>query len=398
MLAGLAIVLALLVAQAQPAGATRQATSLTIWADGSIVKQMQTIGDGFTKKFGVPVTVQEVAFNDLRDKFIQNAPAGKGPDIIVGKADVVGVLGGNGLLEPLTLTKQANAGFVQSELSAFRYNRKLYGIAYAAESVALFYNKALVPKPPTTWAQLKTIARNLQSSGKVKWGFAMLDSNAYYAYPLFTSEGGYVFSIRTTGSYNPRNVGLDNAGSIAAAKEIRSMVDAGLLAPTMDYETSQTLFKNGQIGMMIDGPWSLANIKASNVDLGITLIPSLKPGRVARPFLGTSGFMLSAFSQNKLVAKQFLEKYVPTTAVQDQLYNQVPQPSAWKATNAKVDDPYVKAFAKSIANGRATPAIPQMTQVWDAWGKAMVGLFHSKDDPAALMRTAASTIRAQIAK
>jgi maltose-binding protein MalE len=392
------MLVAVCVVLVQPVGAARHATSLTIWADGSIVKQMQTIGDGFTKKFGVPVTVQEVSFNDLRDKFIQNAPAGKGPDIIVGKADVVGVLAGNGLLEPVTLTKSASAGFVPSELNAFRYNRKLYGVAYSAESVALFYNKALVPKPPTSWAQLKSIAKNLQSSGKAKWGFAMLDSNAYFAYPLITSEGGYVFSIRATGSYNPQNVGLDNAGSIAAAKEIRSMVDAGLLAPTMDYETSQTLFKNGQIGMMIDGPWSLANLKASNVKIGITVIPSIKPGGVARPFLGTSGFMLSAFSQNKLVAKQFMEKYLPTTPVQNQLYNLVPQPSAWKATNAKIKDPYVLAFSKSIANGRATPAIPQMTQVWDAWGKAMVGLFHSKDDPAQLMKTAAATIRAQISK
>jgi maltose-binding protein MalE len=393
-----AILVAVVVVAAQPAGAAQHATALTIWADGSIVKQMQSIGAGFTKKYGVPVTVQEVAFADLRDKFIQNAPAGKGPDIIVGKADVVGVLGGNGLLEPLTLTKSAEAGFVPSELNAFRYNRKLYGIAYAAESVALYYNKALVPKPPTTWAQLKSIAKNLQSTGKAKWGFVMVDSNAYYAYPLFTSEGGYVFSIRTTGSYNPQNVGLDNAGSIAAATEIRNMVSSGLLASTMDYETSQTLFKNGQVGMMIDGPWSLANIKASNVNFGITLIPSIKPGGVARPFIGTSGFMLSAFSQNKLVAKQFLESYLPTTAVQNQLYNIVPQPSAWKATNAKVKDANVKAFAKSIANGRATPAIPQMTGVWDAWGKAMTGLFHSKDDPAQLMRTAAATIRAQIAK
>ena len=237
------------------ASAQKQATTLTIWADGSIVKQMQTIGDGFTKKYGVPVTVQEVSFNDLRDKFIQNAPAGKGPDLIVGKADVVGVLAGNGLLEPRhALEAGRTAGFVPSELNAFRYNSKLYGVTYAAESVALFYNKALVPKPPTTWAQLKSIAKTLQSSGKAKWGFVMLDSNAYFAYPLFTSEGGYVFSIRPTGNYNPQNVGLDNAGSIAAAKEIRSMVDTGLLAPTMDYETSQTLFKNGQVGMMIDGP------------------------------------------------------------------------------------------------------------------------------------------------
>ena len=93
-----------------------------------------------------------------------------------------------------------------------------------------------------------------------------------------------------------------------------------------------------------------------------------------------------------------MQSYLPTTAVQNELYNLVPQPSAWKATNAKIKDPYVLAFAHSIANGRATPAIPQMTSVWDAWGKAMTGLFHSKDDPATLMKTAATAIRAQISK
>ncbi|HEY8645351.1 MAG TPA: maltose ABC transporter substrate-binding protein [Gaiellaceae bacterium] len=396
-LAALATLLVVVAAVATRADAARDkgsATELTIWADGSIVKQMQQIGDAFTKKFGVGVNVQEVAFGDLRDKFIQNAPAGKGPDIIVGKHDVVGVLGGNGLLEPLTLTKKVAAGFVPSQVQAFTYNRRLYGLPYASESVALYYNKTLVPKPPTTWAALKTMAKQLQDSGKAKWGFAMLDTNAYFAYPIFTGFGGYVFGIRTTGSYNPKNVGLDNAGSIAAAREIRGMVTSGLLAKTMDYETSQTLFKSGQIGMMIDGPWSLPNIKASGVNFGIAIIPKMKGP--ARPFIGTSGFMLSAFSQNKLAAKQFLQTFVPTTSTMDMLYNSVPQPMAWKATNAKIKDPQVKAFAASITNGRATPAIPQMTGVWDAWTKAMAGLFNGQGDPADLMKTAADTIRKQV--
>ena len=106
--------------------------------------------------------------------------------------------------------------------------------------------------------------------------------------------------------------------------------------------------------------------------------------------------MLSAFSQNKLAAKQFLQTFVPTTSTMDMLYNSVPQPMAWKATNAKIKDPQVKAFAASITNGRATPAIPQMTGVWDAWTKAMAGLFNGQGDPADLMKTAADTIRKQV--
>ena len=358
------------------------------------MKVLQKVGAAFTAKYKIPVNVQEVPLSNQRDQFTRDAPAGKGPDLMVGPHDALGGYVSNGLLEPLVIPTELKPQFVESSLDAFQYKQKQYGLPYSSAAVALVYNKNLVPKPPTTWAQLKTIATNLQSSGKAKYGFVLLDANPFFAEALFTGFGGGVFAITKDHRYNPKKVLLDSPGSIAAANEIHKMIVAGLLHQGVDYEALQNTFKAGQVGMAIDGPWSLANMKSSGVPFGVVPIPPMTG--TARPFVGVNGFMLSAFSKNKLVAKTFLLNFVSTAKVQQMLYNGYPQPSAWKSVNAKIKDPAIKGFAASAANGQPTPAIPQMEAVWDAWTKATAALFANQGTPADVMKQAAAVVRDRI--
>jgi len=74
---------------------------LTIWCSEAQVSILQKLGDEFESLYGIPVNVQQVTFGDIRSKFLTAAPAGEGPDIIVGAHDWVGELAANGLLLPL---------------------------------------------------------------------------------------------------------------------------------------------------------------------------------------------------------------------------------------------------------------------------------------------------------
>ena len=65
-------------------------------------------------------------------------------------------------------------------------------LPWATECLGFFYNTSLVPIPPTTWSEVKTIGEALQSSGDVLYGMS-LAGNTYDAYPLMTAFGGYVF-------------------------------------------------------------------------------------------------------------------------------------------------------------------------------------------------------------
>jgi len=368
--------------------------TLTIWADGGRVKTIQALGDQFTAKYNVPVFVQELGFGDIRDQLKIAGPANEGPDIIIGANDWLGELVTNGLLVPLDLGAKAKS-FDPVALTGFTYDGKLYGLPYAVEAIALYYNKDLVPKPPKTWDELKAIATKLQDDKKVEQGYVLQQADPYHFEPIETGFGGYVFGRDSAGSYNPDDLGLDSPGGIAAVKELDSMVKDGLLRPDVNYDVMMSLFKDAKSAMFITGPWALNDVRASGINYGIAKIPTMK--KTPRPFVGVQGFMVSAFGKNQLLAKTFLDEYLATDETMQALYEAVPNGPAWLPLRAKVDDPDIATFAASASDGDPLPAIPQMSAVWEAWTKAITLIFQQQQAPDQAIKDAAATIRQTIA-
>ncbi len=388
------------------AGATPEATptpkplaskegTLTIWVDGGRVQAITDLGKQFTEAYNVPVEVQELGFGDVRDQLKIAGPAGEGPDIIIGAHDWLGELVTNGLLEPLDLGDKAES-FDPVSLQAFTYNGQLYGLPYAVEAIALVYNKDLVPEPPETWEEMKEIARNLQEQEEVEQGYVLQQGDPYHTYPIITGFGGYVFGRTEDGSYNPEDLGLDSPGAIAAAEEIDSMVKEGLLRKDINYEIMMTLFKEGKSAFFLGGPWTLTDLRSSGVNYGIAKIPTME--QTPRPFVGVQGFMVSAFGKNKLLAQTFLTEYLATDEAMQALYQAVPNGPAWLPLRETLDDADLLMFAESAADGEPMPAIPQMSAVWESWGKAITIIFQQQQPADQAMKDAAQTIREKIAE
>lgn len=139
---------------------------LTIWTDqvrGPIIRQA---AKEFEDKYDIPITVQEMAFGDVRDKLSVAGPAGKGPDILIGAHDWLGQLVSNGLVKPLQFMEKRKSEFTDISIRAFSYAGDIYGLPYATEAIALIYNKDLVPEPPQTWDELLKIAERLTNPKK----------------------------------------------------------------------------------------------------------------------------------------------------------------------------------------------------------------------------------------
>ncbi len=370
--------------------------TLTIWADTNRVKALQAPIKAFTEKTGVPVQVQELAFGDIRNQLKIAGPAGEGPNIIVGAHDWLGELVTNGLLEPIDYTADLKAKFAPVALQAFNYNGKEYGLPYGIEAIALVYNKDLVPTPPKTWTELETMAKQLQDAKKVDQGYVLQQGDPYHFNPMMTAFGGYVFGKNPDGTYNPKDVGLDNAGSLAAAKELDKMVKEGLLRKDITGDLMLSMFNDKKTAMIITGPWAMDGIKKAGINYGIANVPT-GPGGPAQPFVGVQGFMVSAFAKNKDLAKAFLTEYVASDDVMQALYDAEPRAPAWLPVANKLNDPDLKAFGQSASAGSPMPAIPEMSSVWDAWTKAITLIFQQQQDPEQAFKDAAKTIRDKIA-
>jgi len=366
--------------------------TITIWADGNRSKVLTALAKDFTAKYNVPVRVQEVS--DIRQNFKIAGPAGNGPDIIVGAHDWIGELVANGLLKNLDLGDKAKS-FDPVGLKGFNYEGKLYGMPYATEAIALYYNKDLVKEPPKTWDELKKIAKDLQDSKKVENGIILMQGDAYHNEPVLTGFGGYIFGRDKDGNYDPKNVGVDSEGGLAAAKEIAQMIKDGLLKKGCDGDCTNNAFQTGKAAFIITGPWKLADFRKAGVNYGVAKIPAMKG--VARPFVGVQGFMVNAKSKNDALSTAFLTEFVATTEAMQALFDADPRPSAWLAVKDATKDPDIIQFGASAADGDPMPAIPAMASVWDAMGSAYTNLLQGKGDPEQTMKDAGKAIRDKIA-
>jgi maltose-binding protein MalE len=379
---------------AEPTPLPAEEGTLTIWCDQTREPSVSAAGRAFTAAFGIPVRVQLMGFGDVRNNMNLAAPAGEGPDIIVGAHDWLGELYSNGLLAPIPLDDDLAAQFDPVALQAFTYEGNLVGLPYAVEAVAMYYNTDLVETPPTTWEEAAALSLELVEAGLVEQGIG-IPPDPYHTYPLLSAYGGYIFGRDAEGNYNPSDVGLDSEGMIAGARELDALVKAGVFRDGISYDRLRELFQSGQLAMWITGPWALADIRASGVPYAVAPIPA--GTTEARPFTGNQGFMLNAFSPNLQLAAAFLTEYIATEEVMMALFEADPRIPAFLPVRNMIEDEDILFFSTSAANGDPMPAIPQMSAVWSAWGNAVTLIYQQQGDPADIFAEAAAAVREQIA-
>ncbi len=380
-------------ASVKPAKA--QDESLLIWADATRTPPLTALAAQFTEEYGIEVTVQEVALGEIRAQLPVAGAVGTGPDIIIAAHDWIGELVLNGAVVPINLGDKADL-YTEASKKLFTYNGELYGVPYAVENVAFFRNPELVPDAPATWDDVRAITEEIVSSGAASYGFMMQDGDPYHSYPTISAFGGYVFGLDENGNYNPGDVGLDSEGALAAAAWMQEMAAAGYLVPEMNYDQIHTLFETAAAAMFITGPWALTRIRESGVPYVISDIPA-GPGGPGAPFIGGQGFMISAFSENQLLAEAFLLDFMTAEEPMKTLYDADPRPPAFIPLLETLNDPDLLAFQQAGLAGVPQPSIPEMTSVWGAWGTALQLTIRQEQDGATAFSDAASQIRELIA-
>jgi arabinogalactan oligomer/maltooligosaccharide transport system substrate-binding protein len=373
-----------------------QDDALVIWADDTRAPILEELGAAFEEEFGIPVIVQELEFGDIRDQFKTAGPAGEGPDMIIGAHDWLGELAVNGLLAEIDVEDVADQ-FLPAALNAFVYDGVQYGLPYAAENVAFVRNTDLVPEAPETWADVLAISEQLVADGEAQYGYIIQDNDPYHFFPVQTAFGGYVFGLTEAG-YDAEDVGIDSEGSIAAASYIEGMVAEELMPSGVDYDVMHTLFGSGDAAMIITGPWAIPSIEESGVPFEVSGIPAGPEGDSGKPFLGVQGFMISAFSENQILAEAFLFDYIATEEAMSSIYSSDPRPPAFLAVRDNIDDEIMNGFVDAGSEGLAMPAIPAMSSVWSAWGGAMELVRTGELTGAEAFTDAAEQIRTLIAE
>lgn len=372
---------------------------LTIWTDQDRLPAIEALAESFTEQYGVEVRLQTMGFGDIRNNLVLGGPVGEGPDIIIGAHDWIGQLYSNGLIAPLELPEEILANLDPVAIRAFTYEGELVGLPYLTEAIGVYYNTDMIPEGefPETWADLTATAEQLVADGVAERGLAIPNGSGdpYHHEPLLTGFGGYIFGVDEEGNYNPDDVGIDSEGGVAMLTELDRLVEADILNAAVDYGAAQSLFQDGRLAMWITGPWALNGIRESGVPYAVAPVPPME--ETARPFVGSQGFMINAFSQNALLAQAFLSEFVATDEGMQLLYDAVPFIPAWNPLAGSIEDEDLANFREAVANGDPMPAIPEMNAVWTAWGNAITLIYQQQADPETAATDAAGAIRDEIA-
>lgn len=361
--------------------------TLLVWADDTRTPILAGLADQWLAEYGVGLEVEQIA--SINDEFPIAAPAGEGPDILIGPHDRAGGWAASGLLAPIDLGDKTS-DFVPGALDAFTFDGQLYGMPYSTENMGLFINTDLIDTCPATWDEALQVGADLQAAGDVAYGIA-LEGNGYKTYPILTAFGGYVFGQDEAGNWVPTDLGIDSPGMIAAGDWIEEQVASGVMSDNTDTETANTLFETAQTPMILDGPWNLERYTTAGIPYQICPFPSEE--QEGQPFGGVQGFMINAASDNVLLAQTFLTEIVASDQVMTELYQAGNRPSAYLPTLEATEDPDLAAFGEAGTDAVMMPAIPEMGAVWGSWNDAIVLVITGEEAAEPAFTTAAQQIR-----
>jgi len=288
-------------------------------------------------------------------------------------------------LAPIDLGSKAS-DFVDFAIDAFTFDGRLYGMPYATENLAFFYNTDLVDAAPESWDELVVKGMELQDAGKVDWGF-VLSGTTYDAFPLMTSQGAYVFGRDSAGNWLPNDVGIGGEGMIAAGELMQEWIELDFLSSNTDWDTAHALFETGEVPWLMAGPWALDRIRAAGIPYAIADFPD-----GGASFMGVQGFIVNALSENQLLAQAFLTEFVATTDVMYELYETGNRPPAYIPALEMVDDEDMTAFGSAGVSAMPMPALAEMGDVWGAWGDAITLIIQGELSPSEALTNAQNQI------
>jgi arabinogalactan oligomer/maltooligosaccharide transport system substrate-binding protein len=374
--AALAVAAVSIVATA--AAKTEATTTITFWS--TMNDEENNTLKGLISKYesqnnAVKIDLTAVPFDQRETKFSAAAQAGTAPDIMRAEIADVANWAARGFLTDLSskVTAADKKDFLPAAFAYYNYAGKVWGLPQAPDAPALLYNKRLVKaagfnpnKPPATLTQLSGWCGKL---GKGKGLFLRADS--YWTQAWIWAYGGGLINTQS------KQILVANKRSVAGMTEYKRQFSANCAFPNKDfandYGNAMTAFKNGQVAMIVNGPWSTADALqgkefAKSSNLGVAPIPK-GPGGQGSP-VGGNGFVISRNSDNADAAYRFI--YWLTQPAQQAEFaaknNLLPsRVSAYQQAAVKKNR-IIGDFLKQMKVATARPVDPRAGQIYTDFG------------------------------
>ncbi len=337
----------------ESAGAGGAKTEVVIWDYFETDAQkamMQSLLDGFNASQDTYTASHVyVPFSDYEKQLTLGVASGELPDIVImdgcGMASFISM----DLFGDISDVEINWDEYIPGPLESTMMDGKHYGIPFATNCTALYYNKDMFdaagidyPDENTTWDEFREMAKALTKDGV--YGFGNAGTN--------TDEGTFQclqWLYTAGGSYTDIEPGVD------AYKLMQEMIEEGSWAKDVVNWTQSDVnnnFKAGNLAMQQNGPWQIPSIEADAPDLnyGVTVLPKRDAGSgQATSILG--GENMGVVKKDDMSgAKAFLQYYDQTDVMVAAMkqYGSFPPKTEAAQDSYWTDDPIQAAFIQQL--------------------------------------------------
>ncbi|EFE74013.1 extracellular solute-binding protein [Streptomyces filamentosus] len=334
---------------------------------GSEDKVFKKLAEGFEKKHPkVDVKYVNVPFGEAQNKFKNAAQAGDGaPDVIRSEVAWTPDFANLGYLAPLdgTAALKNQDDFLKQAVASTKYEDKTYAVPQVIDSMGIFYNKKMFKEAgveaPANLDDLKTVAKKIKDkTGKT--GLYLRGDDPYYFLSFLYGEGGDMVDAGSKG------VTIDKPEGVKAFKAVKELVDDGTAKTDASdgWENMMQAFKNGDVAMMINGPWAVADTLTGKEftdkdNLGVAPVPAGSAAQGAPQ--GGHNLAVYAGSKNLEASYAFVEYMtsVDSQATAAGELNLLPTRTSAYAKKEAVDSEIVGFFKPVVETAVERPWIPE---------------------------------------
>lgn len=364
-----------------------QPESLHMWvnAEDIQVEAYEEIAANFTDETGIDVEITPYDMLEQTEGISLDGPSGQGPDLFFQPHDRVGDIYLQGLAADLEFTEEQVEkleSYNKEALQSFNFEGSQVGIPAVVETYGMFVNTDLVDEIPETADELLEMARDLTDGDT--YGFLGDMQNLYFMYPFITSEGAYLFAQDDEGNYDPQDIGLDSPEAVAGLEYYQTFFEEDLIPQGTDLEVASSLFSDGKVGMIIDGPWAISEYREALGDsLQVVEFPEYN-GEAMNTFSGNKGWVVNYYSENTYWATE-LALYLTNAESSEIYYNKAGELPAH--LDVEIDDEFMQPIFEQTQNSHSMPNIPEMNQVWDPMADAFTFIQQGEDAQEILTET-----------
>lgn len=353
-------------------------------ADGGL-QYVQALADAYTAEH--PNVTFEVVNKDvetLREDFQTASLAGAAPDLLWTVSDHLGPFTSAGLIQPVDKLVKLDKYVASATAAVQSPDGQTWGVPISNGNHLMFlYNKSLIDAAPATTDDMIAQGVAFKAANPDKEYLVYNQTEAFWFVPWL---GGFEGKVFAEDGVTPT---LNTEAMVNAFQFVHDIkYTDGIIPAEADYDTSDTLFKEGNAAIIINGDWSLGGYKeALGDDLGVAPIPQVSAtGTYPAPFTSGVFFMVPVDLDKDTLAVvvDFMDFATSKANQLDMVTKLTRLPALSEALSDELitADPILSGSAAQMSYGAPMPTVTEMRCVWDAIKPELIAIYGDSVDAA----------------